>query len=163
MQEHTEADPTDPGTLRPNQQPLQSHGDHFEPLECPPFDHTITLPPGVDPSDPINLFLLYYNSDMVDLMVESTNEALRTPSDPEKVHSRAHSWYSTTTPEIYTYFAMRIYMTIIDLPEVPNYWDQSCICPKHPITNYINRNRFQELHTRFRYTPPSVKDIFKRV
>ena len=40
-------DPTDAGTLRPDEKPLQAKGTHFEAMDCPDFDLELHLPEDV--------------------------------------------------------------------------------------------------------------------
>ena len=69
MPEDTVPDPTDQGTQRPNESPLQRKEDKFIPFECPDFETEITLPMDVSPDDPITLFTLYYTPEIIDQIV----------------------------------------------------------------------------------------------
>ena len=53
-------DPTDTGTLRPNEKLLRQRGTHFVPLECPDFDYSINLPPHAQPHQAFNIFSLFF-------------------------------------------------------------------------------------------------------
>jgi hypothetical protein len=81
MPEDIVFDPTDKGTLRPNTTLLQKKGDAFKPMELPDFDWDITLPENVSLDDSITLFILYYTLEIIDLIVEKTNEYMRKPQD----------------------------------------------------------------------------------
>jgi hypothetical protein len=150
MPQDTVPDPTDEGTLRPNERPLRKSGTSFQPMKIEQRDFQITLPNNVSPDDPFALFRLYYNSDIIDSMIKSTNDYQRKPSESKCQYARACDWSSTTTPEIYIYLAIRIYMTLYICNEISDYWSTSAFTPDHPITRYMPRNRFQELHMRFR-------------
>ncbi|KAL5325400.1 hypothetical protein ACEPPN_006525 [Leptodophora sp. 'Broadleaf-Isolate-01'] len=63
MPEDTVADPTDPGTRRPDAAPLKSHGDRFYPMRLPDFPPEIRLPEGVDADDPLSLFTINHGLD----------------------------------------------------------------------------------------------------
>jgi hypothetical protein len=73
MLEGTEPDLTDRGTQRPNAPPLQEKGDEFISFECPNFEFEITLLADTSSDDPITLFTLYYTSDIIDQIVQHTN------------------------------------------------------------------------------------------
>jgi hypothetical protein len=163
MAERTEPDPTDPGTLRPNAPPLKAPGAYFTPLEPKDWNYTINLPSHIDPWNPITLFLHYYNKDIIDLIVECTNQCEREAQDPKNPYARANSWFPTDAAEIYIYLAIRIQLTIMHMDRIEDYWSQDPIKPKVPIMELMTRNRYQELNMRYRLTPPGVKDPFKRV
>jgi hypothetical protein len=61
MPENVVGDPTDPrGTLRPNLHPEIGTGDHYTPLFCPEFDRVINLPTGIDRTDPLAIWSLFF-------------------------------------------------------------------------------------------------------
>ena len=151
MPEDTIFDSTDKGTLRPNENPLRNQGDSFKPMQLPDWGWEINLPNNVSPDNPITLFTLYYTPEIVDLIVEKTNSYLREPQDDSCARARAKEWYPTSCGEIYIYFAIRIYMTLHIDNEIADYWNTRDFAPLHPITSYMSRDRFQELHIRVRF------------
>ena len=90
MPDGTEPDPTDRGTQRPNTAPLRKKGDKFMPLDCPDFEFEITLPRDTSPDDPITLFTLYYTPEIIESIVENTNNVSREAQDPSKPDARAN-------------------------------------------------------------------------
>ncbi len=66
-------DSTNRGTLRPDDEPLESTGDKFVPVKLPHLRWEIYLPENTSPNDPITLFTIYYTPEMMDMIVESTN------------------------------------------------------------------------------------------
>jgi hypothetical protein len=164
MPEGTIPDPTDRGTQRPNAPPLQKKGDKFIPLECPDFEFEISLPPDVSPDDPITLFILYYTPEIIESIVQHTNNVVRKPQDSTQPRARANAWYPTCTKEIYLFLAIRIYMMLFPLDEVADYWNSNRLFPQHEITQLMCRDRFQELHMRYRVAPPTgYKTLWDRV
>ena len=163
MPEDTVFDSTDKGTLRPNEDPLQKKGDTFKPMKLPHWDWEIILPENVSPDDPITLFSMYYTPEIIDLIVEKTNEYRREPRDDSCPRARADNWYPTCSGEIYLYFAIRIYMTLHIENEISDYWKTSKNGPIHPIRNYISRDRFQELHMRVRIHGEEEKGVYEKV
>jgi len=150
MLEQAEFDTTDQGTLRPKAPSFTKKGDHFDPIEISNFEFDIMLPDIAFLDDPIILFTLYYNPEMISIIVFNTNSYVRKPKDPEKPWCRANKWYPTCDSEIYVYFAFHIYITIYPINEIANYWKISKLSPYHSIICYISRDKFQKLHMRYR-------------
>ena len=163
MPEDTVFDPTDKGTLRPNAKPLRVKGDAFYPMKLPDFDWEITLPENTSPDDPITLFTMYYTPEIIDIIVEKTNSYLREPKDESCPHARADKWYPTSCGEIYTYFAVRIYMTLFVCNKIADYWNTKDFTPNHPISDYMSRDRFQELYIRVRLAGSKAIGPYARV
>jgi hypothetical protein len=163
MCENIENDPTDSATKRPNSSPLKRSGSHFIPMKLDEFGYQITLPHYASPDDPISLFTLYYTLEIVEQIVQYTNEYKRDPREPWRPHCRAHKWYPTCSAEIYTYLAIRIYMTLNVQNEISDYWDTRTCTPFHHITKHMARDRFQELHMRFRCHSPEMAGPYKKV
>jgi hypothetical protein len=162
MRENIENDPTDSATKRPNSPPLKQSGSHFIPMQLGEFGYEINLLYYTSPDDLISLFTLYYTSEIVEQIVQYTNEYQREPREPERPHCRANAWYPTCTAEIYTYLAIRIYMTLNVQNEISDYWDTRTCTPSHHITKHMSRNRFQELHMRFRCHGPNTNGPYEK-
>jgi hypothetical protein len=47
--------------------------------------------------------------------------------------------------------------------EISDYWNMSRATPDHPISKHMLRDRFQELHIRFRCEQPGIKGPYARV
>ena len=77
MPEYTVFDPTDKGILKPDREPLESQGDQFVPIKLPHFDWEIHLPENVSPNDLITLFTMYYTPEIIDIIIENTNNYTR--------------------------------------------------------------------------------------
>ena len=163
MPEDTCFDPTDKGTLRPKVKPIRTKGESFEPMKLPNWGWEITLPENASPDDPITLFTLYYTPEIIDLIVQRTNNLEREAKDPGRSRSRANGWYPTCSGEIYLYLAIRIYMTLIVCNEITDYWNTKDYMPVHPISAYMSRDRFQELHIRLRLHGKEAKGPYAKV
>jgi hypothetical protein len=74
MPEDTVFNFTDKGTLRPNAKLISKQGDTFKPIKLPSWGWEIILPENVSPDNPIMLFTIYYTPEIMDLIVEKTNE-----------------------------------------------------------------------------------------
>ncbi len=150
MPEGTAFDSTDKGTLRPLEKPITSNAPAFKPMEIPYFPRNITLPAHANANDPISIFDLYYTPGVIEEIVRRTNNCIREPPDLHKPYSRANAWHLTCPQEISVFLGIRIYMTIVVENEIADYWSTTGLTCIHPFTSYMSRNRFQELHLRFR-------------
>jgi hypothetical protein len=90
MVELTVFDSTDKGTLRPDKEPLELTGDKFVLMKLPHFDWEIHLPENVSLNDPITLFTIYYTPEIMDMIVQNTNNHAREPKDDSRPYARAH-------------------------------------------------------------------------
>jgi hypothetical protein len=77
MPENIVFDPTDKGILRPDEESLESQGDQFVPMKLPHFGWEIHLPENVSPDDPITLFTIYYTPEVMNIIVQNTNNYVR--------------------------------------------------------------------------------------
>ncbi|PVH67331.1 hypothetical protein DL98DRAFT_579274 [Cadophora sp. DSE1049] len=163
MPEDTVADPTDPGTRRPDVPPLTSHGDKYYPMHLPNYPPEIRIPEGVDADDPLSLFTMYYTPEIIEWIVQKTNEHIRDAQDHSNPYARPLLWYPTCAGELYIYFAIRIYMTYNIQHEISDYWSDKEYLAHHDITNHMLRDRFQELHMRVRLAGDKASGPYQRV
>jgi len=163
MPENTIFDSTNKGTLRPKENLILKTGNTFIPMKLPSWRWEINLPEDVSADDPITLFTMYYTPEIIEMIVQNTNNTSREPGDPSCPHSRANLWYPTSTREIYLYFAIRIYMTLVVCNEIADYWKTKDYMPTHPISSYMSRDRFHELHMRVRLHGKDAKGPYAKV
>jgi hypothetical protein len=163
MPDATVFDSTNKGTLRPNEDLLYKQGSAFKPMKLPPFGWEITLPEDVSPDDPITLFTIYYTPEIINLIVEKTNTYLRKPQDDSTPCIRANAWFPICYREIYIYLAIRIYMSLYMENEIADYWNIKDMTPEYPITKFLSRNRFQELHMRMRFYGNQEQGPYEKV
>jgi hypothetical protein len=78
------------GTLRPNEDPLRKQGSAFKPMQLPQLGWEITLPEDVSPDNSITLFTIYYTPEIINLIVEKTNDYIRKPQDESCPYIRAN-------------------------------------------------------------------------
>jgi hypothetical protein len=90
MSEDTVFDSTDKGTFRPNAKPISKQGDSFKPMQLPNWGWQIMLPENASPDVPITLFTMYYTPEIINTIVEKTNEYRREPQDKSRPHARAN-------------------------------------------------------------------------
>jgi hypothetical protein len=163
MPEGTEPDLTDRGTQRPNAPPLRKKEDKFIPFECPDFDFKITFPLDTSPDNLITLFTLYYTPEIIESIVQHTNNTLRKAQDPSKPNAQANQWYLTCVGEIYLFLAIKIYMTLFLMDKVADYWNSYKLFSWYVITQYLSRNRFHELYMRYCVAPARHQTLWDRV
>ena len=101
--------------------------------------------------------------EIIEQIVQHTNQYERIPKDPSKPRCIAHDWYPTDLGEIYAYLAIRIYMTLHVDNEITDYWNTNRMTPFHPISTILSRDRYQELHMRVRIHSPRDQGPYSKV
>ena len=91
------------------------------------------------PQDPLGLFSLFFDSDLVSLIVKETNRYAE-----QELRGTEKSW-STDTDEISAYMGFMILMGINRLPEIRDYWSVNENLRYAPIADRISRDRFEEI------------------
>lgn len=95
----TVADPTDPGTRRPNEPPAKHTGDHFEPMARPKRAPKIEFP--CEAGDALALFQLFFPDEELQILADNTkkNAHIPNPLDQGKAevpmqmgHLHANGW-----------------------------------------------------------------------
>jgi hypothetical protein len=152
------ADSTDPGTLRPNLVPETRTGDHFEALDCPEFEPRTNLPPDLQKDDVFGIWSLFFTLDIMQLIVDTTNQKARNrkagpslsnhPARKGLPGSYVRQWIDLTVRELYSYFAILIYMALCPLSDIELYWGTDR--GKHEyVVSALSCNRFQDISRAF--------------
>ena len=160
----TVADPTDLGTLRPDEMPIKTSGSHFQPLDIDQHNPFLNLPNGTSATDSFTLFRLYYTDEIINSIVNATNSYTPSTKVAKESEKRPHmpTWQPTSYEEIITYLAIRIYMSIHPEYTIDEYWRTSeNTCP-HPIVQFMTRDRFKRLHIRY-YIGTHTTNTYSRV
>jgi hypothetical protein len=131
----------------------------FEPLTIDDFDDhgKPNLPPDVDPHNPFQLFSLFFTEEIMDKLVEWTNEyAELHPTPKEKApKERAWPWQPTCREELYAYLAVLIHMGLTSESCIEDYWgDLDTHGVKHVVKKYMGLQKFEQLDRYFRVTKP---------
>lgn len=103
------------------------------------------LPANIDSNDPFAIFQLFFTEDIMDKLVEWTNQfaELHRPSDKEAPLGNPRAWEPTSRTELYAYFGTLIYMGITTESCVEDYWgDHTEDGASYIVKNYIGKNRF---------------------
>jgi len=116
----------------------------FEPLHIDDWDDhgSPNLPSNVDTHDPFELFSLFFTDEIMDKLVEWTNEYVELyPPDEEKEHLRV--WQPICKQELWAYFAVLIYMGITIESCIEDYWKSlDAYGCEHIVKKYIGLKRF---------------------
>jgi hypothetical protein len=156
MAEDMQPDPILDGTYRPRAKPIKEGSGPFIPFHCLDFQPQIKLPLSVSSTDPFAIFSLFFTDEILQEIVDFTNQNIKEP-DLSKPHSRSHSWYNTTLPEIKVYLGILIYMGLHIENQIEDYWSTDEDSPQHAVRKYMSRNRFEILHRRFCLCAPPPK------
>ncbi len=92
-------------------------------------------------SDPLQLFSLFFDDNVINLIVREANRYASTIPSTQ----RSRRQWSTTPEEIRAYLGFSILMGINHLPEIRDYWSTSPLLHYSPIADRISRDRFEEV------------------
>jgi hypothetical protein len=102
------------------------------------------LPEDVDKGSPIALFDLYFDAAILDRIAYHTNqhaEKLRAASP-----TACRGWKPTSPNELYTYFAIVIYMGLHREPSLAEYWEKGHrSAPTHKVNEHMAQKRWEQL------------------
>jgi len=121
------------------------------------------LPINFKDSDAFELFQLFFTNDLIDLLIyyTNTNAAKAMEKAPLQKSARIKRWKDTSRKKMYAYFGVLIYIGLHKEPAIVDYWKEGSIyTPKHPIRQYISRNRFQAIDLYLYYEDPSQSATF---
>ena len=91
-------------------------------------------------SDPRELFSLFFDDEVIDLIVRETNVYA------QQCLVNATTTWSTTSDEIRAYIGFHILMGINRLPEIRDYWAKDEKLHYTPIASRISRSRFEAIN-----------------
>jgi len=137
----------------------------FEPLSIPDREGSITIPEGLNASDPAALFSFCFNDECIERLVICTNRNAERDREGKTVsrsrnkqsqmkenHSfRPESWRPVTKSDILTYIGIDLYMGLYPEAQQSDYWQRSRIVgPSHEkVYEAMARNRYQQIHRYF--------------
>ena len=154
--------PPDPDPVMTEWQPLQIKPDREH-----SHGHS-QLPPGVDDTNGIELFQLFFTDALLNELACYSNcsdeEYYRESGKTTAEFARA--WKPTCRQELYVYLGVLLYMALQHEPSISDYWKTSDgFLPDHPLRNYISRNRFEPMDHFLYCTQPgqSFQSPFGRI
>ena len=95
----------------------------------------------------IDFFALLFNLDLCVWIAAETNRYAEHLQ--QQKGKRDKRWEPTTGEEIRVYLGIRIYMSVIDLPDIKMYWSEDLFFGGFPIANVMTRDRFEKLQQYF--------------
>ncbi|KAF1972852.1 hypothetical protein BU23DRAFT_554697 [Bimuria novae-zelandiae CBS 107.79] len=107
------------------------------------------LPKGTDRGSPIALFNLFFDAEVMEQIAHFTNDraAYAHPQLPS-----ARGWKPTSPGELYTYFAIVVYMAVHREPSLAEYWSRGHKnAPTHKLNDFMGCTRWHQLD-RYLYT-----------
>lgn len=123
----------------------------FEPLIHPRPLHKAynKLPPALgnlDIIEPINIFQLFFTDDMLEAISVNTNHyAAQKRVEKGLGNMRGRAWKDTTSRDIKCWLGIVIYMRVVGLPAVRDYWSTDGLLPSHDICNYMSLTRWEDI------------------
>ena len=135
----TAGDPTDPrGTKRPNEDPILESTHTFRPVIVAERPSRICLPLTVRPNDAYGIFSLFFNDDVLNVLIKNTN----TYGAQRHRYLKA-IWQDTSATELRAFLGILIYRSLYPHPKHKDYWNTDFKKPIHAgLTNALNRDRF---------------------
>ena len=128
----------------------------FTPMKISHLIHGLGKLPIHVASTPYNVFSLFFSDEILQKLVDYTNEyAMEHSSNEDKPYAR--KWYSTSLHELRAYIATYIYMGIHIESSVPDYWNRDTTKgPLHPlIYTHISLKRWQQIDRFLRISRPT--------
>ena len=98
------------------------------------------------PQSPVDIFGLFFTSEVLHLMVTETNRYAR-----QCLEGSDRNW-STDENEIRAYLGFCILMGIVREPEIRDYWSRNELLHYSPIASRISRHRFEEISRYLHFT-----------
>lgn len=153
--------PIDPKPRAPAKKPPP------EPWKLPKFKPTqITnplehgqgnLPPNVNPQDPLQIFSLFFNQQILQTLANHTNEYAALYPPPASEGSRG--WRDINPEELRAYTGVWIYMGIHAEPSVGDYWNTDIRKPSHyAVRQAIGLRRWEQIDRFFHISKPLPPD-----
>ena len=147
-------------TLEDLSQP-QFRKNRFLPSNFPKFSPIfppgpINIPPGT--ASPIDFLRLYFNSDLLEIFVENTNQFGSKIIVPIKKNSKSPhkgSWRPTTPSEIFRLFGVLLHMGMKRQPSMRSYWSNDARFSDAFVKRAFTRDRFEILKKCLHVVNPS--------
>jgi hypothetical protein len=123
----------------------------FEPLIHPRPLHKAynKLPPALGNLgiiEPINIFQLFFTDDLLEAISVNTNHyAAQKRAGKGLENMRGRAWKDTTSRDIKCWLGIVIYMGVVGLPAVRDYWSTDGLLPSHDICHYMSLTRWEDI------------------
>uniref|UniRef100_A0A3Q0S922 PiggyBac transposable element-derived protein domain-containing protein n=1 Tax=Amphilophus citrinellus TaxID=61819 RepID=A0A3Q0S922_AMPCI len=99
---------------------------------------------------PKDLFLLFFATDTVRTICSNTNKNAAKNKDLGK----KHKWTEVEVEELYKFFGLLIYMSLVSLPSVQDYWRQNHMLSVFLPPKVMSRDRFRSIFWNIQFSDP---------
>lgn len=118
-----------------------------------------TLPPALrnlDVIEPIHIFQLFFNDDMFKTISTNINlYAAKRQAAKGLPQERGRQWVDVTSQDIKCWLGIVIYMGVVDLPAVRDYWRHDGLFPAHDIYKHMSQTRFEDIQEHLHIASPN--------
>ncbi|XP_027859071.1 piggyBac transposable element-derived protein 4-like isoform X1 [Xiphophorus couchianus] len=90
---------------------------------------------------PSELFLLFFAADTVKTICDNTNRY----AAKNQANGKKYKWAELDTEELYRFFGLLIYMSLVQLPSVQDYWRQNHFLSVPTPAKVMTRDRFRTI------------------
>lgn len=150
---------------------------YFSPLIHPRPLHTAQnhLPPNIlaqNTVGPCQIFNLFFDHRVLEHMTYNTNmyaaEKRRKSPEDQLKQLTGRSWIPISICELKCWFGIIIYMGIVKMPAVSDYWrgEHDILWPRHDFSDYMSQTRFEEIKRYFHVAEidtPKVSESGRRL
>lgn len=110
--------------------------------EITPKPYTYEVGPTVAlPTSPMGIFQLFFTLDILQYIVQQTNQYARECMGQEAYQS----WQPVSVEELKAFMGFMILMGIVNLPSLYDYWRKDRVYRYSPVASRISRSRFLDL------------------
>ncbi|XP_007548905.1 piggyBac transposable element-derived protein 4-like [Poecilia formosa] len=96
---------------------------------------------GLAPYSPKELFLLFFSADTVKTICDNTNKY----AAKNQARGKKYKWVKINTDELYKFLGLLIYMSLVQLPSVQDYWKQNHFLSVLTPAKVMSRDRFRTI------------------
>ena len=106
---------------------------------------------------PLLIFQQYFTREILEIIASNTNQYAASQNAGQlRDGQRSHRpWKDTSVPQIMIWLGLIVYMSVIRLTRVEEYWSKNGEWPKHCIMRFQGYNRFSNIKSFFHLSPPS--------
>jgi hypothetical protein len=128
---------------------------HIKPMADRPKPN---LPPDVNPSNPYDIFRLFFTQERLELIARHTNEYAALHRQQLKLKPHTRPWKDTTARELLAFIGIYIYMGLNPLHDVAAYWNTNRRRGVHDaVREAISLKRWQQLDRYLHISKPGQK------
>ena len=136
-----------------------AHETSFQPLQFKflPYKASSALPSllwKADILEPVQVFELFFTSEVMDLLVKHTNayaDVKDANSGDKAWELPGRIWRDVSKSELKRWIGILIYMGVFSSCSTRDYWRKSSLWPDHPICEYMGLTCFQQSYTIFTF------------